>query len=475
MLFVTGTIFAQISIPKQYESARVALESRHSLSVGVGFSMRLPVTFLILLIGTLTSASAQDYAITHGNVWNGIKFVERTLYVSDGVFVRQTSAVIDSTIDASGMYIIPAFGDFHTHVFDSEFAVQVDSSFRSKGIFFSQDLGNDPEGREMYESYLNQPETVDVTYANGILTSDYGHPIQGYERMALFGNSWPRNQAQRDSLRESRLMENRLYYIIDEKIIDEKEDIEPKLEALAATNPDVLKLVLWDSQEYLEDSTDSYTVNNKGLDPHLLPQIIDEANELELRPIAHVETEYDLIVGIREGIRSFAHVPYYGYGINGEISEQYPTLSEETKQVIRETDGLIVNPTLLRTSQNLRYLPEDRQPTEAELSTLKEFHARLLTDLKENGATIVAGADSPGIDAIDEILYYKQLGVFSDDELLNILIETAAHIFPERQIGSFDEGFEANFLILSRNPSQNIKHIQTIETAFKNGSPLSIN
>ena len=97
------------------------------------------------------------------------------------------------------MYITPAFGDFHTHVFDSEFAVPVDSSYRSKGIFFSQDLVNDPVGRERNSEFLERPKTVDVSFANGAVTSNYGHPLESYERMAL-GIGWPRNQAQRDSI-----------------------------------------------------------------------------------------------------------------------------------------------------------------------------------------------------------------------------------------------------------------------------------
>ena len=432
------------------------------------FGVQLPVSILLLFIFFSSSASAQNYIINNGNVWDGQRFVKQDLFISDGLFINEMPANADSTIDASGMYITPPFGDFHTHVFDSEFSIPVDSVFRSQGIFFSQDLGNDPINRKEYESFLNQPETVDVTYANGILTSDYGHPIQGYERMALFGRSWPRNQAQRDSLRESRLMENRLYYIIDDE-----SDIQPKIEGLKSTDPDLIKLVLWDSREYLDSDSNAYPVDNKGLDPRFLPEIIEKANELGLRPVAHIETEFDLRVGIREGIRSFAHVPYYGYGIDGDITEDYPTLSDETKRVLRETDNLILNPTLHRAALNARYLPEDRRPGEAELDILREFHARLLTDLKENGATIVAGADSPGIDAIDEILYYKELGVFSDDELLNILIETATLIFPERQIGSFQEGYEAHVLMFSENPAEDINHVQSLDMAIKNGLLLN--
>ena len=423
---------------------------------------------LFFLFGLCAPLLAQNYVIENGNVWDGQQFVERSLYISDGEFVSQFPANVDSSIDASGMYITPPFGDYHTHVFDSEFTIPVDSIFRSQGIFFSQDLGNDPINRKQYESYLEQPQTVDVAYANGILTSNYGHPIQGYERMALFGRSWPRTQAQRDSLRESRLMENRLYYIIDDE-----SDIQPKINALASTDPDLMKLVLWNSREYISSDGESYPTDNKGLDPRFLPEIVDQANEFVLRPIAHIETEYDLRVAIREGIRSFAHVPYYGYGIDGNISEDYPTLSDESKQLIRETSELVVNPTLLRTSQNLQYIPENRRPTERQLDLLKEFHIRLLTDLKENGATIVAGADSPGIDAIDEVLYYKELGVFTDAELLNMLIESARQIFPNRQIGGFDKGYEAHLLMFSDNPVEDLENIQTLKTAIKNGLIVS--
>lgn len=195
---------------------------------------------LLLLMSFIVAnhAFSQVYVIERGLVWNGEEFVQKSIFISDGVFIAQRPASADTIINAHGTYIIPPFGDFHTHVFDSEFAQPVDSIYRSRGIFFAQELVNNPGGRTQNLEYLNRPETVDVAFANGAITSNYGHPIESYERMAL-GINWPRTQAQRDTIRESRLMEGQTYYIVDDT-----SDIQPKLNQLASTEPDIAKLIL---------------------------------------------------------------------------------------------------------------------------------------------------------------------------------------------------------------------------------------
>ena len=398
--------------------------------------------------------------IENGRVWTGSNFEERIIYISQGRFVDQEPDWIDVTIDAQEKFLVPPFGDYHTHIFDGEYAQVADSIFLSKGIFFSQDLVNDPVGRKRNESFLKRSETVDIAFANGCLTSDFGHPIEGYERMAL-GINWPRTDGQRDSIRNSRLMEGRTYHIVNRA-----SDLPEVMNRLLSSQPNLIKVILWNSIEYTESA--DFPVANKGLDPSLIPAILEYGNRYNLPVVAHVHTEDDFRIAMDKGLRYFAHAPLYGYGVNGQVSADYPRLSGETRDLLEQKE-VVVNPTLYRTFKNIQFLPDARKLTEEQQRWIKDFHRQLLTDLKDSGAAIVAGADSPGLDGVDEVIYYQHLGVFSPSELLKMLIQTSTYIFPDRKIGRIAEGYEANLLLLDKNPLENIENATSIKLHIKGG------
>lgn len=419
----------------------------------------LPALLLALVLPT--AAAGQTYVIEGGNVWDDEGFSVRDVYISDGEFVETRPAAVDSVIDARGAYVVPPFGDWHTHNFDGGGVRAADSAYIARGIFFSQDLVNDPLGRERNRAYLERRSTVDVAFANGALTSEYGHPIEGYERMAL-NIGWPSNDEERARVRESRIMENRRYYIIDSP-----SDVEDRVAALAATGPDVAKLVLWGAEEYGE--APNYPVENLGLDPALLPEIVEALRAEGLRPVAHIDSEFDMRVALDAGIRSFAHAPLYSYGNDGSIDADAPRLSAELLDDVRARDDVVVSPTLYRTFANLRYLPESRRPDPAEFDILRDVHRRLLLDLDAAEVSLVLGADFPGVDALDEALYWGELDAFSDAELLRMLIETAPRIFPDRRLGRITPGHEAHLLILEGDPTEEIERVEGIRARIKSG------
>lgn len=193
--------------------------------------------FLSLSFLFTTAGNGQNYLFKNGKVWEQGTFVEKDFYTLDALFAIKKPSKIDSVIDLNGQYVIPPFGDFHTHLFDGEYSKSHDTSFLKKGIFYAQDLVNDPIGREQMWPYFSQKKTLDVAYANGCLTSNYGHPIAGYERTAL-KLGWRLNKAQKKQLAESRIYQDRAYYIIDRP-----KDVESNLAKLMQTQPDVVKIL----------------------------------------------------------------------------------------------------------------------------------------------------------------------------------------------------------------------------------------
>jgi|GEM_PF-1484708 len=413
---------------------------------------------IIYLLNTIICHS-QNLHIKSTNVWNGDGFTVKDVYVNQGIIVDYKPAMTDTVINAEGQYLLPAFGDYHTHAFTYSIVEAISQSFLSNGIFYSQDLANDPIGRLANRDFLERKNTIDVNFANGCITSSYGHPIDGYERMAS-GNNWPKNEEERIKLLENGAMEGRAYYVLDKE-----KDIEPVMNRLLATQPDVVKFILWDSENYDPNNQKS----NKGINPKFLPEIVNIAKKYDLEVVVHPETEYDIEVSIKAGIRQFAHVPFYGYGINGKVDKDYPTLSNTFIDLINNTDGIILNPTIYRTLLNIKYLPKSKKLTEEQDKLLKAFHIRLLSDLKSTNATIALGADSPQLNALDEAIYFESLDVFSITALIKMLINNGNLIYPNRKIGRIEKGYKANFFMVDQNPLKKLSHLKNPILKIKSG------
>jgi imidazolonepropionase-like amidohydrolase len=423
------------------------------------------ILFSIIIFAVLfTGLQAQNLHIKSGKVWDGYAFEKKDIYVSNGIIVEQKPTRIDSIIQAKGHYILPAFGDYHTHNFTYNNVKVMDSIFRSQGIFYAQDLANDPVARLRNAKYLDRDTTIDVKFANGCITSSQGHPIEGYERMAL-GVGFPRNKIEREKIKNSQIMKGRAYHILDYQY-----QFEDVMNTLLGSQPDAIKVILWDSENYVEDDPTA----NKGINPDFLPQILETAKTYQLPVVVHIETEYDLKIALASGVTHFAHPPLYGFGNDGKIGEDYPELSEETLNLLANSEGVVINPTLFRTFLNIKYLPKNRQVDEAQKQIIKDFHKSLLIDLYSTGVTFAMGADSPGLSALDEAFYYKEIGAFSNKQLINLLIQTATLIYPEDNIGKIEPGYKANLIMTEGNPVEDFSQLKNINAIIKSSQFLKI-
>jgi imidazolonepropionase-like amidohydrolase len=114
-----------------------------------------------------------------------------------------------------------------------------------------------------------------------------------------------------------------------------------------------------------------------------------------------------------------------------------------------------------------------QQSVENGLEVGREIQVENLKLLHQAGVTIVIGSDHAET-ALAEALHLHQLGVFDNLTLLKMWSETTPQtIFPSRKIGRFEEGFEASFLVLQKNPLEDFKNVQTIKFRFKQGFPNS--
>ncbi|HKY04810.1 MAG TPA: hypothetical protein VJQ56_07970, partial [Blastocatellia bacterium] len=150
----------------------------------------LAITLALSLPGQRVFAhGTQKYV--NGRWFNGQTFELKTVYVVDGAFRMEYDGKADSTIDLQGKFVIPPLAEAHNHHFGEEanYKQQL-RTYLQQGIFYSKNTNNIAKLAVPVRRLVNNPESVDVVYANGGLTSRGGHPAQIYDMFAQHLPGW---------------------------------------------------------------------------------------------------------------------------------------------------------------------------------------------------------------------------------------------------------------------------------------------
>jgi imidazolonepropionase-like amidohydrolase len=102
----------------------------------------------------------------------------------------------------------------------------------------------------------------------------------------------------------------------------------------------------------------------------------------------------------------------------------------------------------------------------------RAVQAENLRLLDRAGGVLLIGTDQSG-EIFTEVEHLAALGAFSSARLLAMVFETGGHLFPDRRIGCFDVGCEADFLVLSSDPLVSIDALRAIEMRIKAGRLVS--
>jgi hypothetical protein len=370
-------------------------------------------------------------AFAHGNLkfvnglwFDGSAFVKRTVYSVDNVF-RDTWDGEARTIDLAGRFVIPPLADAHNHAFgDSQRLEEQLARYLRAGVFYVQNPNNLARLAAPVRERLGKPETIDVTYANGGLTSTGGHPAQIYAR---YGEE----------------MEGQAYFVIDRL-----EDLERKWDAILAGKPDLIKVYLDHSEEHAKRRSDPAFYGRRGLDPALLPAIVERAHRSGLRVAAHVTTASDFRTAVTSGVDEIAHLPL----------ERLTT--DDAELTARRKTSVV---TTLLSHRSLEGVPDPMA-----------LHRANLLLLSAAGVTIAFGVDNDQT-VVDEIDAVARLGVFSNAAILRTAVTTTAlEIFPRRKIGSLTDGSEASFLALDANPLEDLAALRRIGLRVKQGHVIEV-
>lgn len=376
-----------------------------------------------------------DFRLSNGLWFDGRAFVPRTVYTVGGVFRSAWDGPVDSTIDLTGKFVVPPYGDAHSHDLgggpDPERQVR---ARLAQGVFYLKCTNDLPRLAVRFQPFVNRPEGVDVAYAHGGLTASGGHPIQVYEAAVASGGL--------DGLALADLP-GQAYFVVDGAA-----DLDAVWPAVLANHPDFLKVYLEHSEELAKRKDDPAFRGKRGLDPALLPAIVRRAHASGLRVTAHARTAADFRTAVAAGVDELAHLP----------------LARLTEDDVRRAAAAKVTVTTTTLSH---WDKEGATDVEA-------IHRANLTLLSRAGVPVAFGVDGHA-PLLAEVESVRRLGVFDDATLLRMLTGTTPRaIFPGRKIGSLADGDEASLLALDADPLKDFSALSRISLRMKQGHVIRL-
>lgn len=390
------------------------------------FQKSLPI-FLLLSLGSFVSIS-QHVQYNNGQWFDGTTFKKQVWYSINGLLTQSKPMKIDTVINLDNGYVVPPFGEAHNHNVTGENSRFKDLSdqYLKAGIFYVKNPNSLREDKEILnqKKIVNQPQAIDAVFAIGGLTATGGHP-------SLFFNSSPKG-------------EGNFYHFINSA-----QDIESKWQAIVKNKPDFIKTYLLFSEEFEVRNGKKEFIGNTGLNPSLLPLIVKKAHANGNRVASHIETGNDFHVAVSSGVDEIVHMP--GFRGDPKLGLKMPPNFEERFSISKQDAELaakakVVVTTTIGDFVTIPWFFELRRKGDL-------LHKKNLTTLKNAGVTIVLGSDAYEKNSLIELSYLRELGVFSELELLKLLCEsTPQSIFPGRMIGKLSENYEASFVVLERNP-----------------------
>lgn len=432
-------------------------------------NLKIILLLIILVVFAACDSNTKSKATKYSNgyVFNGVSFEKASFIVENGELNFSSLAKFDTIVDLKNKYIIPAFGDAHTHNFDD--VVKFDSIYKAyidEGTFYVQILTNHYSNYIKIKDSLNSKGKIDAKFAHGGITSTGGHPHTLYESQAL-NYSWRAmlDPTKKEEILSSTIKKDDAYYLIDSV-----SNISENWKKIMSNNPDFLKLYLSNIADR-DKKIENKNIGSYGLSEDVLAKIAELSQKNSIRLIAHVETVSDFEIALKYNIKYFAHMPGYGGGIGDKELEELAIPDSLLQKA--GTNEVVITPTVSFAKYYAYRWDGSKMSLDSLLLKKKyEFLRKQLIRFKEANITIALGADQGLTTLGEEINDIKQINAFSSLELLNILTSTPKTIFPDRKIGELKNGYEATFLVLNDNPLENMNNINDIVLRVKNGIKL---
>ncbi len=401
-------------------------------------SFLLRALALCLLPGAALAQAPQPFVasapltlqLKNAQWFDGQGFKRGTLYVVDGKFTAQKPKSVNRSMDLKNQFLVPPLAEAHNYNLQNDWgASNFTTRYMQDGVFFAAMLCDDPANADPLRERFKTPDTPDVIFVTACVTSSDGQPLP-----ALLATSPGKTRAD----------------FVDKAVIvmDKPEDVERKWPLVALRRTDWLRLTLGYS-------------GRQGMTPETAAALTARAHKAGLRVVAHVETAADFEAAVRAGVDVIDHVPGYANAYN-EPPERFALSAESVSMAVKQNTAVITG---LAASSLFKLKP-------AQADVLR----RNLQFLKEAGVTLLLGSDLFNGTVQTELRALEEAGVFSNAELLRMAtITTPRALFPKRQLGCFEPGCEAHFLLLANDPLKNIDALMQPLLRVKQGRLLTQN
>jgi len=406
--------------------------------------------------GRLPSREVVEAAVyENAMVWNGSGFQPKTLAIRDGRFVDVSEAGASAVrIDLGGGFVVPAYANAHVHITPA--SPSGSWSYLKNGVFYAWNPNTTVLGRSELD-FFKRPDSYDVATSQGGITEPGGHPEKLYVDLLPQWVAAYKGKTLKDFLGDA------FHYGRT------PQEIDASLDLLKSQKADFVKAYLLNSEEYQAPRDDPKSYGNKGLNPTNFPYLVAAARQRGLEVAAHVETAHDLKIAALSGTAMAAHLPAY-WDIRNEEDLRRRTLTPADAKIVAQS-GMLLVATYGIAGERYKAAEKNGKLDKTMSGRVLQVQAQNIRLLKEAGAGFVTGTDGSG-PIFDEVEHFVSIGALTNGEALAVALASGKHLFPKRRIGCFEAGCEADFLVLSGDPSSDISNLRKITKRVKAGQEL---
>jgi imidazolonepropionase-like amidohydrolase len=257
------------------------------------------------------------------------------------------------------------------------------------------------------------------------------------------------------------------------------------LDELLGMQPDMVKFIL-DPQGW------GFNTLKPAFSLELLKRLIQYCQERGVRTTIHVSSEEHALQAVDAGINTLAHVM-----IRGRINDSFAQLMaarripmSTTMTVYSNISRIAAEPDMFDSRLFIATLSaqeRDRQKTRERQryidSGMSRMFSALVPLMQENigklyrsGAILAAGTDRTfGPTLHQELESLVKAGVTPSDAIRMATLNGAIYLGKEDDLGSIARGKLADMVLLSADPTLDIKNAQAIEAVFKGGTRIDLN
>jgi imidazolonepropionase-like amidohydrolase len=396
---------------------------------------------LAAVAGCNPEPQAVDLLVDNVTIYSGADPmpVVGAVVVANGTFVaagpvEQARYAPITTIDGSGMYVIPGLWDAHAHIRSSLDRGLDPGSFLAAGVTSLRDLG----------SVVERMQALQYEIEEGGLVVPTIYPSYSTLNGEVFGSH--------------------------QRAVTTEEQVVAAVDELAGNGASFIKI-------------------HRATLPEMLPVIIRESHRHGLKMIGHIPLGVHPIDACELGIDGIEHL--------GSFIEALVSVGEESGweaqraagqwMLSAEADplyeclarrGVAVTPTLIvyQTIAERRSEGGEMRPEFIEaLETLKQITIRL----HQEGVPLLAGTDvsdlaepirvDPGAALHAELILLEQAGI-APGKLVGIAsLEVARSLGADDVSGSIEVGKVADFVLLAADPGETARNIGSVVSVFKSG------